>query len=150
MGAWSGWRAQPSPWRDPWARPPALRGSDRAAAPWAQADRGDLGLVTDLREEKSAQRWQECARPARPVIVALIFVRKQRPHGDAEERNSKDPAHPRATEQAAKKRAGEPGGGMVCERGEEDPEAAHTAQAFSDAHGADTVGVERRLERWSR
>jgi hypothetical protein len=71
---------------------------------------------------KSSNSPQECARPAHPFIVTLIFVRKQRPHGDAEERDSEDPAHPRATEQAAEERAGEAGRGMVGERGQEDPE----------------------------
>src|SRR6202023_710252 len=77
---------------------------------------------TDLGQEKSAERRQKCARPAHRLIVALIFVRKQRPHGDAEEGNCEDPAHPWAAEHAAEQRAGETGGGMVCERGEEDPE----------------------------
>ena len=85
--------------------------------PRGEPDRGDLGLVNDFGQEKSTERRQECARPAHPVVATLIFVRKQRPHGDAEEGNSEDPARPRATEQTAEDRAGETGGGMVCERG---------------------------------
>src|SRR6202030_219891 len=45
--------------------------------PRGEADRGDLGLVTDFGEEKSAKGCHECTCASDLLITALILVWKQ-------------------------------------------------------------------------
>jgi hypothetical protein len=99
-------------------------GDDRVELlePGGEADRRDLRLVTDLGEEERDQGRDKGTEAADRLRLLLILVRKQRPHGDAQEGNPEYPAHPRSIEEVAGQCPGKSGSGMVGDRGEEDAE----------------------------
>jgi hypothetical protein len=107
--------------------------------PRREAHGPDLRLVADLGQKERDQGRNKRTRAADATIV-LVFIREQRPHGNAQKRYSEYPSHPRAAEQAAEQRPGQACRRMVCDGSEEDSE--------NDRHRALKSRREHRLARF--